>query len=711
MNYKTIDLKNYKKSYVAPLIGNGSISFQADFEGSMQNMAEQYAIKNNSDMRIWLAGRRYMHTASKELISYGNFEQSVCKNKKRLAVKEARQAIDVKNAVMSSKCIYENNALINSRIFAHHDYNLIAINKKIVACQKFNYKFSYNLCSTDDKEKLPEFTDAVFEKSQNGYDIFYSHPTAIFKDKGIIKVFSDKSVTVKKEGNRILFEADVLTDTEISFYILFCDSVDFDDYMKKAEEIKSYVLYSSFEKEKETHSEKWRKYFEEGYAEIDNEEINNVYNTAQYHLKCNMTKWSVPVGISNGLWNGKYFAFDEFYMLMSYLTSNHMYLAYRIPKFRFNGLEKAVKRASSACDKKSAHYPWQTDEEGNEAGGVGFWYDHIFHMAAVALAQYQYYKFTNDKEFLKNVAYPVIECCARFYMDYHIYKTYDGKTIVGKCTDLERLGAAVSNAYMTTCGVIKTFYVLYEIADILNLKSEDKEFAKRCKKCADKLFASLPDDGEKYIPYDGCTDVSIGLLSGTYPFDVVPCDSVLQKNGIKNYIDSEKRVGNMYSVGSGVCSWYLTWKALVFARFMKGEDSFAALKEASENRGLFYDMYEISDDSTGTYYRPWFTTAAGMFAHALNEMLLQKRGDTIFIAPALSKNQKNFSFKLNVHGGLCVEAKVNNLVLEKLCIRKNKFCTESKIKIQIPESINCDKLLNETNFEKKGSKNNYIVTL
>ena len=64
-----------------------------------------------------------------------------------------------------------------------------------------------------------------------------------------------------------------------------------------------------------------------------------------------------------------------------------------------------------------------------------------------------------------------------------------------------------------------------------------------------------------------------------------------------------------------------------------------------------------------------------------------------------------------MHGGLCVEAKVNNLVLEKLCIRKNKFCTESKIKIQIPESINCDKLLNETNFEKKGSKNNYIVTL
>lgn len=38
MNYKTIDLKNYKKSYVAPLIGNGSISFQTDFEGSMQNM-------------------------------------------------------------------------------------------------------------------------------------------------------------------------------------------------------------------------------------------------------------------------------------------------------------------------------------------------------------------------------------------------------------------------------------------------------------------------------------------------------------------------------------------------------------------------------------------------------------------------------------------------------------------------------------------------
>lgn len=147
-----------------------------------------------------------------------------------------------------------------------------------------------------------------------------------------------------------------------------------------------------------------------------------------------------------------------------------------------------------------------------------------------------------------------------------IYKIENGKVIVGKCTDLERLGSSISNAYMTTCGVIKTLDILHETANILMI---DSELAERCKKTAEDLKTGLPNDGKRYVPYPGCNVDSIGILSGIYPFDVIEKNNKLQKMGIESYINNENRFGNMYAVGSGVCSWYMTWKALVHARMGK----------------------------------------------------------------------------------------------------------------------------------------------
>lgn len=695
MIYKSTVTK-LDKGYVPPILGNGNMSFQVDYEGAMQYRPKFEVIQHNPSMRIWWAGRRYMHKPGKDLVSFGGFQQQVFFEGMEMTAGNFQQELDVKKAMITTDCSYDSNIKTRSQVFIHHDYNLIAVRKSTDSEENIKFYFHYRLCGVEDLSKAPELMNYSYNINENGIDISYEIFAGLFDYKGIIRVFCEGDSKINVEGNRFSFETVLSKNNSNTFYILFCDNVDDENYLNASETLKTNTLKQGFDGVLKTHIAKWEQYYNEGYAVIENSEINNSYNTAQYHLKCYTTRWSLPVGLSDALWHGKYFAFDEFYMLMALLTSNHMEAAIRIPKFRFDGLDKAVFRASSKRSEAIARYPWETLEDGSEGSPSGFWHDHVFHMACIAIGQYFYYKFSGDTEFLRNIAYPVIKRCALFYLNHMIYKTENGKVIVGKCTDLERLGSSVSNAYMTTCGVIKTFHVLYETANLLMV---DHELAGRCKQTAEALKAGLPNNGQKYIPYPGCNEESIGVLSGIYPFDVIEKDNEFQKAAIQSYINGENQVGNMYAVGGGVCSWYRTWKALVHARMRESEKAFEAVCDAVKNAGFFAEMFEINDIHTNTIFRPWFTTAAGMLVHAVNEMLLQSNDEMIYIAPALPVDIKNFSFKLAAYNGMVVEVQVENYCLKKLKVMAGQY-HKGIIKLNVPQHIIIDKdILNENSYQ------------
>ena len=55
--------------------------------------------------------------------------------------------------------------------------------------------------------------------------------------------------------------------------------------------------------------------------------------------------------------------------------------------------------------------------------------------------------YTGDKKFLKETAYPVMKECALFLLSHMVYNN-GGRITIGKCTDIERLGPAVENAFL-----------------------------------------------------------------------------------------------------------------------------------------------------------------------------------------------------------------------------------------------------------------------
>jgi len=114
----------------------------------------------------------------------------------------------------------------------------------------------------------------------------------------------------------------------------------------------------------------------------------------------------------------------------------------------------------------------------------------------------------------------------------------------------------------------------------------------------------------------------------------------------------------MYAVGGHVSPWYACWKAAGFARAGMGQRAYEALRQSYESIGVFGEMFEINEPEKR--YRPWFTTAAGVFLSTVNEMLLQSDGENIEILPAWPEEMQHAAFKLSAKGGAIVEARIEN---------------------------------------------------
>lgn len=650
MKYSSFETE---KIYNPPMLGNGDVVLYVDKEGTLNY--ERLNFEHPSGC-VFRAGRRLMwkHDVRPpaKLLSFGMFSFA-----RDTDVVEWEQELIETDGMVRSKCCYGDGGVVYSTSFLHPTYNIYALQKHFVnAPGEITFKYSltgYDAHTTAAIEALeiqPMPNGARVRFRMHGQDMY----------TGEVAVWLDRECAVKIDGNTVLLTTDVTAEDTICFYYTVEDDL-FEDNPYEANTQKILLPFARLLEETKA---QWNAYFREGYVETGNDEIDTTYRVALYHLKCFTTRWSIPVGINDCSWDGKFFAFDEYYNFLGLLGANRLSLAKRVPEFRRRVcLDKAIERASKYTDNvEQARFFWETSEYGEELSIPGFWYDHVFHMAVVAVGAFEYYEHSMDKDFLRE-CYRLIRACAQFYTQTMLYTDKDGGMFVGKCSDLERLGASVENAFMTSCGVIKTLECLVKAADILD---EDKTYRDYCADCAMKLRQSLPHDNEKYLPYPACAQRSIGVFAGKFPFDVLDKEDPYLLPAWEDFLQNETAFGNMYKVGKRVSSWYACWKAEAYARIGDAKEAYTALKQSLLSVGAFGEMYEINEKDA--VFRPWFSTAAGIYLSALNEMVLQSDGDTIYICPAYPVTTEKLEFCLSAKGGAVVSATVMENTLENLQI-------------------------------------------
>jgi hypothetical protein len=607
------------RRYVPPPIGNGDLSLQIDYCGSM--LQEKYS--GGMIPLICRAGVRY-DLDCRPLVSFGAFQGGP---EGAGEVVDWEQSLDPHYGVVASSSSYADGRQQQASSFCLLDRNLIVLRRRHSGGGDFVFKYT-----------LKGRRMLAGGMPESGIDY---HIDGQEQYRGKIYLFADQPLTVEVEDR-----SGPLGECDITWTL-----------RSSAPELTLFMSFDACEPDKiralgyETllaeQRALWDAYWDEGWVELPEKKLQEVYATAQYHLRINATRWSMPVGIFQSHWHGRYFAFDEMFMFRGLLSSGHLEIARRVPEFRRSHLEAAKERAYRYFNKagSAALFVWETVEAaGVEAAPPGFWLEHIFHMSTIACCAHDYYRYSGDEAYLRDTGYPLLRACAEYFRVHAIYEESCGRIYVGKCTDLERLGAARENAYMTSCGAINTLMNAAEAADLL---AEDKELAGEWRRLAEGLRRHLPHDGEKYIPYPGCKDKSVAVFSAVFPFPALPLSDPLQRRALDDFLAVAEVAGNMYPVGTSVCAWYASWMAIVYARLGDGEAALTLLRKAAEATGCFSEIFEIYE----TGHHPWFTTAEGSFVQAINELLLQDGR----VSPALPAAWEKLSYKLPGLGGKTIQ--------------------------------------------------------
>ncbi|OFX34820.1 MAG: hypothetical protein A2W90_00045 [Bacteroidetes bacterium GWF2_42_66] len=694
------------ESYVPPLVSNGSLSMLVDYTGGQ--LQQEYV---KMIPVIYWAGRRY-GPPKDALISFGHFEQEYTVNGQVYSQPDTwEQTLDTKRAIVSCMNTYGEALRVETVVFTHLQHDLIVVKKRFytksagVNSVKVSFKYQFTPPGKENRSPKRVFSECSWNDKTQSVEYRYESD-AYQPTKGIISVFSDQTVSPSIDGQATSLVSEMKMNgknpSEITYYLLFSDTMDGDDYMERQSEMQIYVRDSGYEKILGTHESGWAQFCDESYVSLPDKKMEKVYNTAQYHLMSNATKWSFPVGIFTTHWAGRYFGWDEMFCFQALASSNHLDISRRCPEFRCSVLPKATYRIAhyGKSGQYGARYPWEVYEDGAEGTPPGFWLDHVFHMSNIALSAWLQYLYSADTTYLRKTGYPVVKECARFYVSHMVYEDSDGRMFIGKCTDLERLGPAKQNPFMTACGTIYTLEAAVKASGILG---EDKNEAEQWGHIAVKLRESLPSEHGRYVPYQGCEERSVASLGGLFPYPIFDSGNQLQRNAVYDFVNEGKASGNMYPVGKSLCAWYAGWLAAALDLLGDRTEPGKLLTEAANGAGCFSELFEINE--TEVKMHPWFSTASGNYVYALNQMLVQSKEDQILVAPAVPDSWRDYSFKLACYEDLTATVVVKEGKITKLLITHGHTGVKIRRTLKIPSYLITMKQLNEkavSSFETNG---------
>jgi trehalose/maltose hydrolase-like predicted phosphorylase len=164
-----------------------------------------------------------------------------------------------------------------------------------------------------------------------------------------------------------------------------------------------------------------------------NRTLATYVNASEFYLWSSTTagvNWSVsPAGLSSNGYSGHIFWDAETWMFPS-LLAQHQSLAAAMNAYRFDRLQTAQQHAQ-ATGYQGARYPWESALDGTEqtpppvsVNSEGLYEQHI--TADIALAQWQYYLASGDKQWLARRGWPVLSKAAAFWAS-RVTSTPDGR--------------------------------------------------------------------------------------------------------------------------------------------------------------------------------------------------------------------------------------------------------------------------------------------
>ncbi len=232
-------------------------------------------------------------------------------------------------------------------------------------------------------------------------------------------------ITYEHPGSRHMwgFEREIKAGETYEFALVtsFCTEGDFSDAKSESERFAVYAQRNDMDILRSQHYAHWERLWENDIIIEGDDQAQLDVRLALYHLfafAAEGTRLSIaPMGLStSSSYNGHIFWDAELWMYPPILLFEQG-IAKSMVDYRFDRLEQARKKATNH-GYDGAMFPWESDDTGEEATPTwaltGTFEHHI--TADVGIAAWNYYLVTGDKQWLKDVGYPIIRDVADFWV-------------------------------------------------------------------------------------------------------------------------------------------------------------------------------------------------------------------------------------------------------------------------------------------------------
>ena len=461
-----------------------------------------------------------------------------------------------------------------------------------------------------------------------------------------------------------------------------------------------------FAKIRTRHIQQWRKFWRSGNITVPEPGIQRQYHLGLYLLNsCSRPDCQSPglqgVWTTNPLgagWNDYTNDFNSQAFFWPAFTANKLHLVDSYYRTFQKMLPQVCADTQKYYKMRGAAFPLCSSPQGHAASGYVTHYHCAGLSAFISQNYWWHWLYSQDKQFLRDVAYPMMKQCGLFYLDRCRIDKKMGKAVIFASASPEQgegsYEAWGTNPTMDIALIRELLGGLVQACEILGcdgeLKSQWQNLFDRMPQypcanghlieMADRQFKDSHRHGSVLAPIYPCNDIT-NLSSQS-----------LQKLGrasLRNFIERGRWLWEGYTY---------PWLALVASRLSMAQIAVDFLMEFIGVGCLHRGGLHLNDDYSGSGKsaggRKNFTLEGNtMYSAAVLEMLLQSHNGIIQIFPAVPNSWTNVSFgSLRAEGAFLVWANRKQGITQNVTI---KSIVGGLCKIVNPYNVNKIKVISD----------------
>lgn len=328
------------------------------------------------------------------------------------------------------------------------------------------------------------------------------------------------------------------------------------------------------------------------------------------------------------------------------------------------------KYTSDYFETEGLNVPGVTTLEGEPMGG---WIQYSFGPTVASWLSHHFYlhwRYTMDKEFLEQKAYPWIKDVAIFLDQVAVKDNGKRKLPISSSPEIfdnSRRAWFAETTNFDLALIHWTYEKAAEMARELGLKEEAENW-----KQINAEWPQLAVDHETGLMFSPAVPYAqshrhFSHLMAYHPLGLVDFSKGKEDiEIIRNTLDNLEKQGPDWWTG-----YSYSWQANLYARAFEGEKAAEALRIFAECFTLKNSFHVNGDQCKAGYskmtYRPFTLEGNFAFASAVQEMLLQSHTGVVKLFPAIPADWKDVSFtSLRTRGAFLVSAEMKNGELTKV---------------------------------------------